>query len=438
VTSVAATTALVDMEVYDSSGIRVYSAWTDNQTFTAGQTRSYPTTWQTPSGLAPGIYRVALGVFSPAWTTLWAWTHQATTITITSAGPTPTPAPTPVPTPTPTLPPPPAGFSAVHVSGNKLVNASNQTVVLHGANRSGMEYACIQGWGISDGPRDLATVLALKTWKINAIRVTLNEQCWLAVNGVQPAYSGAIYQQAVKDWVNLLTANGIYAIVDIHWSAPGAARATGQQPMPDMDYSPSFWTGVANAFKGNNAVLFDLFNEPWPNNQDNTPASWRCWRDGSASGTCSGFSYTAVGMQSLVNTVRATGATNVILLGGVSYSNALGSWLAYKPTDATGNLAASWHIYNFNVCNPTSCWDANVAPLAAVVPVVALEIGVNNCDAVYFNNLMNWLDAHQMGYLAWTWDAWGSSCSTFALINDYTGSPTVYGQLLKTHLALLP
>jgi hypothetical protein len=438
VTSVVATTALVDMEVYDSGGIRVYSAWTDNQSFSAGQTRSYPTTWNTPSGLVPGTYRIALGVFSPAWTTLWAWTHQAMTLTVTAAGPTPTPAPTPAPTPTPTLPPTPVGASALRVSGNRLVNASSQTVVLHGANRSGMEYACVQGWGLSDGPRDVASILAMKTWKINAVRVPLNEDCWLAINGVSPSYSGAIYQQAVKDYVNLLTSNGIYAVVDIHWSAPGATLATGQQPMPDMDHSPAFWTGVANAFKGNGAVLFDLFNEPWPNNQANTAAAWQCWRDGSASGTCSGFSYTAAGMQTLVNTVRATGATNVLLLGGVSYSNALGSWLAYKPSDPTGNLAASWHIYNFNVCNPSSCWDANVAPLAASVPIVALEVGVNNCDATYLSAIMNWLDAHQLGYLAWTWDTWGSACSTFALINDFTGTPTTYGQLLKAHLALLP
>ena len=34
--------------------------------------------------------------------------------------------------------------------------------------------------------------------------------------------------------------------------------------MPDAQYAPTFWTGVANAFKGNNAVVFDLFNEPYP------------------------------------------------------------------------------------------------------------------------------------------------------------------------------
>jgi endoglucanase len=38
----------------------------------------------------------------------------------------------------------------------------------------------------------------------------------------------------------------------------------------------------------------------------------------------------------------------VILLGGLAYSNDLTGWLAHRPTDPTGNLAAAVHVYNFN------------------------------------------------------------------------------------------
>ena len=85
------------------------------------------------------------------------------------------------------------------------------------------------------------------------------------------------------------------------------AHATCQKPMPDAQYAPTFWSQVATAFKGNNAVVFDLFNEPYPD----APASygpadsWTCWRDG---GTCTGISYQVAGMQSLINAVRSTGA----------------------------------------------------------------------------------------------------------------------------------
>jgi len=57
------------------------------------------------------------------------------------------------------------------------------------------------------------------------------------------------------------------------------------------------------------------------------------------------------------------------------------------------------------------------------------------------NSLMQWLDAHEIGYLAWTWNAgsWFSPvCSEITLISDYSGTPTVYGQIYKTHLSALP
>jgi aryl-phospho-beta-D-glucosidase BglC (GH1 family) len=267
------------------------------------------------------------------------------------------------------------------------------------------------------------------------VRLPLNEDCWLAINGVSLSYSGAIYQQAVKDYVNLLNQNGLYAILDLHWSAPGTDLATGQQPMPDADHSPAFWTQVASAFKDSGAVIFEVFNETWPDYQQNSVAAWTCWRDG---GICPGVPFQAAGMQTLIDAVRATGATNVIAVGGVSYNNALGSWLAYKPNDPTGNLAASWHVYNFNVCSSTLCFDTTAAPVAAQVPLIATEIATNSCDATWFNALMDWLDAHQASYLAWVWNVWGTACFPKSLISDYSGTPTTYGQIYRTHLAGLP
>src|SRR4029077_19436767 len=210
--------------------------------------------------------------------------------------------------------------SPLHVQGNRLVNATGQAVVLRGVNRSGTESACVLngGWGFSEGPLDQASVNALKTWKVTIVRMPLNEDCWLGINGVNPTWSGANYQQAIKGYVNLLNQNGIYAILDLHWNpqtqsglsatpaphwtAAGPALATSQKPMADADHAPAFWSSVAAAFNGNNAAIFELYNEPYPDNQQNSTAAWTCWRDG---GTCSGVPFPAAGMQTLVNAVRA-------------------------------------------------------------------------------------------------------------------------------------
>lgn len=327
----------------------------------------------------------------------------------------------------------PSAIQGLKVSGNKIVNSAGQTVRLLGVNRSGAEFMCIQGYGIFDGPSDAASVAAMAAWKINTVRVPLNEDCWLGINGVNSAYGGSNYQQAIVDYVNLLNSYGLIAVVELHWSAPGTTPATGQNPMPDADHSPAFWQSVANTFKSNSSVIFDLFNEPYPDSNSDTTAAWTCWRDG---GTCAGVSYQVAGMQTLVNTVRATGATNIIMLGGVQYSNALSQWLTYKPTDPQNNLVAAWHSYNFNICASSSCWDSKVAPVLAQVPVVAGEIGENDCAHWYIDQLMAWLDSHGAGYLGWTWNTWNCSSGP-SLISDYSGTATAFGQGFKDHLAAL-
>jgi len=110
-------------------------------------------------------------------------------------------------------------------------------------NRNGTEYSCVHNAGIFDGPVDVASISAMESWGVNAVRIPLNEDCWLGINGAPAAYSGAAYQQAIKDYVGLLTSSGLHPILDLHWTAPGTALSTGARPMPDADHPPAFWSG---------------------------------------------------------------------------------------------------------------------------------------------------------------------------------------------------
>ncbi|HEX5403543.1 MAG TPA: cellulase family glycosylhydrolase [Pseudonocardiaceae bacterium] len=340
--------------------------------------------------------------------------------------------------------PPPTGAPQLHVSGTKLLDAAGNVVTLHGANRSGAEFACVQGNGIFDGPVDQASITAMKSWGITAVRVPLNEACWNAESYVSAAFSGATYQAAIKQYVSLLNSNGMDVILDLHWtdglytgnsSGCASAMATCQKPMPDAAQAIPFWTSVAATFKGNNSVLFDLFNEPFPSRATGSETTgWQCWLNG---GTCTGIGYQVAGMQSLVNAVRSTGASNVIMLGGIEFSNDLTQWLQFKPTDPDGNLVASWHSYNFNTCSTQACWTSQIAPVAASVPVIAGEIGENDCAGGYITSLMSFLDGIGASYLGWTWNAWDCSSGP-SLISDYTGTATPFGAAYKAHLLSLP
>jgi endoglucanase len=334
----------------------------------------------------------------------------------------------------------------LHVSGNKLVDQNGNQVVLHGVDRSGTEYECVQGNGIFDGPNDQASITAMKSWgPVNAVRVPLNEACWNGESYVDSAYAGTNYINAIKAYVSLLNSNGIVAILDLHWtdglytgnsSGCSSAEATCQKPMPDAAEAIPFWTSVANTFKGNDAVIFDLFNEPYASRATgSTTTGWECWENG---GTCSGISYQVAGMQQMVNAVRSAGANNVLMLGGEEYANDLTDWLQYEPTDPDHNLVASFHSYNFNTCNSQSCWTSEVAPVIAQVPVIAGEIGENDCAGGYIDSLTNWLESENTSFLAWAWNADFACSSGPGLITDYTGTPTAYGAAYKAILQALP
>jgi endoglucanase len=319
------------------------------------------------------------------------------------------------------------GKVGLHVEGNRLVDGG-KTVRLLGVDRSGSEYACIQGWGFFDGPVDATAVSAMVGWHPNAVRVPLNEDCWLAINGAPAQYSGAAYQGAIAAYVGLLRAAGLYVILDLHWAAPGSMQATQQLPMADADHAPAFWSGVAAAYKGDHGVLFDLYNEPYV-------TDWGCWLDGcSVTGTPAG-TYTTAGMQQLLSAVRAAGAENVVMAGGIAYANDLSGWLAHQPSDPAGNLAASHHSYSFNTCASASCWTSELQPVAAKVPLVTGELGENDCAHGYIDGYMTWADGAGVSYLGWAWNADFNCNNGPALVSDWTGTPTAFGAGLQTHLA---
>jgi hypothetical protein len=208
--------------------------------------------------------------------------------------------------------------------------------------------------------------------------------------------------------------------------------------MPD-EHSLAFWTSVASMFASNPAVLFDAFNEPHS-------VSWSCWRDGGCAvpeaqdGTTPDptQTYTAVGMQAIINDIRAAGAQQPILLGGLDHGNDLSGWLANMPTDPDRQLGAAFHVYQPNRCTTTSCWDSTVAPVAAAVPVTTAEFSESDCSENWDNTLMAWDDAHGIGYLAWGWFILTHHCQSLYLITNWNGTPEApNGTALHDHLAAL-
>ena len=125
-------------------------------------------------------------------------------------------------------------------------------------------------------------------------------------------------------------------ILDLHWTAPKNFCPLAQNPMADADNSLNFWKSIATTFKGYPNVLFELFNEPYmywlatPNTEWQTEMKGGSITSYVTGGTPYQVAYTwqVASMQAMLNTVRATGATNPVLVAGVNWAGDLSGWLA--------------------------------------------------------------------------------------------------------------
>lgn len=132
------------------------------------------------------------------------------------------------------------------------------------------------------------------------------------------------YLSGLKTIVNYITGKGGFALVDPHnfMIYNGAAISS-------TSAFQTWWTNLSNEFKSNDHVIFDLMNEP-----HDIPAS-------------TVFNL----MQAAVNGVRSTGAGNLILVEGTSWTGAW-TWTTSGNSDVFGaihdplnNTAIEMHQY---------------------------------------------------------------------------------------------
>jgi hypothetical protein len=262
-----------------------------------------------------------------------------------------------------------------------------------------------------------------------------------------------------------------------------------QDQMADADHSLDFWTSIADTYKDNPAVLFELFNEPFLNFDfnagDYTDESWSYLMLGTGNGQFTGYPLTdnkgdwvnvmtpwnIASYQAMINAVRATGATNVVLIGADGYTQEYDGWLTHVPTDPAKQMAATWHPYpafdgtwenpctgSNTYCSPNFgaqafAWIQGI--LQAGYPVLSTETGDQDTSgtvgAPFVVNITTFCDAPgtaststepdvswpavsglpPIGLLGWTWDVWGSPSND--LILDGAGTPTPgYGQYFQS------
>jgi endoglucanase len=337
------------------------------------------------------------------------------------------------------------------VQGNKIVGADGKQYMFHGIGRDGLEYNCLgdqffdqqylayMGSGINTATQTY--------WGANTVRLPLSEGFWLYGDVPSPGYppppscSSLQYQTLVKHVVDALTALKLNVILDLQWTdaidihgTVQSRRGGGTWSMPDSD-SVKFWQQVAPLYSSYSNVLFGVYNEPHPPGFLSA-AAWSCWAMGCTVTNDRWYSddckctktlpqpYSGVSMQTLVNAVRNTGAKNLVLVGGIDWAYDLSQIGNPSYALSGSNLVYDTHPYAPYAEKAPSKWDASFGKVSATYPVISAENGQYDCGTSFMSQLLPYLDAHQISWVAWAWIVSNKPCAYPQLINDYQGTPS--------------
>jgi len=352
------------------------------------------------------------------------------------------------------------GYPSLHTSGNAIYDDFNRRVTLQGADAIYTGASVQPQAAYPDnlnhlGPGRSGTPNWV--WGFNTVRLALSDAYWFSSASYDssgtPCSTG--YRQQVTDVVNQVTSRGMIALLTLQ-QVPAASTQTDVPPgalecstaitgpghkalraMADAAYAPAFWSDVAATFKDNPMVAFELYNEPvvihdiWssagpqPGTQPCKDATVQTaadatsiWHDGGQVLDSTG-AYTAAGMQTLYNHVRAAGASNLTLVGGIGPAacNESGAYnvsvaLTNPVVDGSGspapNVVYSSHPYYGTNCGVGSTGvppdlDSIVGNTAQSYPVVFSEFGsfcLATGGAQQFNQeVIDYAVAHGLGWI---------------------------------------
>jgi hypothetical protein len=139
----------------------------------------------------------------------------------------------------------------------------------------------------------------------------------------------------------------------------------------------------------------------------------------------------ATGHQSLINAIRATGATNIIWASSPWYAGSPDKWLQMKLSDPLHQLGMAFHGYGY-----AGGIAAFNAVAAAGYPILATELGT----LAHIPSSYNYFRSQGWGYCWWAgssngdWNNWGAASPATiaaAIASDppwtNNGSPTPTG-----------
>jgi len=312
----------------------------------------------------------------------------------------------------------------ISVQGNQLY-ANGSQFVARGVQIVGLVAPQAYLWGkyIAAGQNfGMAELQAAVADHANLIRFQVSEY---GLDPSNPEYSPS-YITSIQNAVGMARSLGLYVIVSLQSEmAAGLAASANRCPLPDAG-ALTDWNELASLFAGDTGIMFELYNEPGP---AATAAGWSEWLNGGnlVYGNQIGDSCTAVGMQQLVDQIRADGADNVIIVPALGGETNLAGIPALNDPANPSDPQLAYGIHYPNLSIGVTAWDAAFGNFSAKAPVIVTEWdaaaitgGCTPATPAQSVELLTYLASKRIGIVGFALDLPGT------IVQDYTYTPTTY------------
>jgi endoglucanase len=327
------------------------------------------------------------------------------------------------------------GLPELITSGNRILRSETMhPILLRGINRSGLEYSEPSAAGFLDAAQFTEDELRemMLNWRANIVRLPFNQDwCLRGRSG----HSAEEYLASLDQVISWTAALGAYTILDLQWldvetvygcteDEHGVQRTNHVPPTPNAD-TIVLWRTLAERYRDEPSVLFDLLNEP----HDALPDDFQPIHLVGPDGEIFDSYDSVVGPEEwvpwatlLTTEVRKIRPDGIVMVGGVEWAFDLRQIRVNAP-----NIVYSAHIYSNRKLDDwgkaLDAWNE--------VPVFVGEWGGKEEDLGFGRRLADLMRQRGLGWAAWSWVD-DPPLVLQPRAPDYR--PTLFGELVRNEL----